>query len=271
MTNTLPTSTNTLQTLANNGKQATNYWPTDRKTQMVWLAMLTAVTLIGQYVLLGTIGLGRDASKLPDEFFIFEKILWGARGLVEIAVVVYVGMTNHKNDKQAANLFRFEALLITLIVLTVGPVWGSLALKVELVQILRWWGVVAWGALLAGISATMLAAVAYAYRVQPTDDGYVVVPFADYEKMLAVVGEAENKASLARQAVDEMLVERDQALAELRGMREAVEVLRLLPASAQVQVVAMFNRDVTADSLAESFGLKPATVRGVFARLNSGK
>jgi hypothetical protein len=54
-------------------------------------------------------------------------------------------------------------------------------------------------------------------------------------------------------------------------MREAVEVLRLLPPSAQVQVVALFNQDMTAETLAESFSLAPATVRGVLAKVNSSR
>lgn len=260
--------TNTLQTLANKNQQVTNWLPTSRKSQMIYLAALIGITLIGQYALLGTAGLGEDASTLPDWFFVTEKILWGLRGLVEVAVVVYVGMTQHKTTGQTALLWIFKAILIILIVLTVGPVWGAHALNVDLVDILGRGGVIAWGALLAGISAVMLAAVSYAYVVQPTNEECYILPLVDFEKMLAVVGEAELTATRARQAADEALMERDRALAEFRGMREAVAILRLLPPSAQVQVVALFaNGRPAPETLAEEFRLSPSTIRGVYAKL----
>lgn len=273
--NTLQTNTNVLQTIANNHQRRANWLPTNRKSQMVWLAALTGVTLIGQYVLLATTGLGQTAETLPAWFFVAEKILWGLRGMVEVAVVVYVGMTQHSTNGQTMMLWLFKAVLIALIVLTVGPVWGAHALNVGLIEILGWWGVVFWGALLAGISAVMLAAVSYAYLVQPVDDGYFVLPVGEYNNMLSVVGAAENEAAEARRAVGAAFeaqraaeIERGQALAELRGMIEAVAVLRLLPASAQIKIAGMFSDgrpDVA--TLAREFEVSLVTVRGVLAKV----
>lgn len=281
MNNSIQTSTNILQTTQNRPQTGTNILPTTRKSQMMWLAGLTAITLIGQYVLLGTIGLGRTAAQLPESFFVFEKVLWGFRGLVEIAVVVYVGMTKPQKSQEGYILWLFEGILITMIVLTVGPVWGSLALNARLVDILGWWGVVIWGLGLSGISAIMLAAVAYAYKVQPVDEGYFVLPFSDYERMLVAAAAAEvgrtealamadTETARARREVGEALAERDRALAELQGMREAVGVLRFLPPSAQVQIVALFaNGRPDAATLADAFRLSESTVRGVLARVNN--
>lgn len=279
MNNTAQTSTNKIQTIANSGNRRTNWLPTSRKSQMIYLATLTGITLIGQYVLLGTIGLGQSSDTLSSWFFVAEKILWGLRGLVEVAVVVYVGMTQHKTNGQTFLLWTFKGLLILLIVLTVGPVWGSHALNVGLTEILGWWGVVTWGALLAGISAVMLAAVSYAYLVQPVDDGYFVLLVDDYNQMLATVGKAELETTEARQSVGVALeaqrraeMSRDEALAELRGMREAVEILRLLPASAQIKIVAMFaDGRPSAETLAEAFNISASTVRGVLARVNQNE
>lgn len=277
-TNNLQTLTNILQTATNNTQTWKNILPTTRNSQMAWLATLTALTLVGQYVLLGTIGLGRDTSKLPESFFILEKILWGFRGLVEIAVVVYVGMTKPSNDHEAKTLIRFESILISMIVLTVGPIWGSLALKVNLVDILSWWGVVGWGMGLAGISAVMLAAVAYAHRVQPNDNGYISLSLVDIDEMLEVVSKAEIERDLAIKDVGEMFVEKEKALksvgemsAELRGIKEAFSLMNFLPPSAQIQIVAMFAQgrpDIP--TLAQTFNLSESTVRGVLARSNNG-
>lgn len=264
--------TNALQTIINNSQTDTNIWPTNRKRQMIWLAALTAITLIGQYVLLGLTGLGESRSTLPSWFTSFELVLWGMRGLVEIAVVVYVGMTKGETNNQARALWGFKIVLIAMIVFTVGPIWGASALNTTVVDIMGRAGVILWGLGLAGISAMMLAAVAYAYKTQPVDNGYFILPLADYERMLTIVSQAEVTATEARAIADTMRGERDRAVYELEGMRGATGVFRFLPASAQIQIIALFANGLPpADKLAEEFGLSASTVRGVLARVSGGE
>lgn len=275
------TKTNSLQTLANRAQTGANFLPTTRKSQMVWLSILTAITLVGQYVMLGETGLSEQI--LGDQFQKIELVLWGARALVEVFVVIYIAMTKTSSEKEEVTLGRFKIALITLIVLTVGPVWLSKQYDVaNLDAILSIYGTYIWAFSLAGISAIMLWGAATAYKYQPTDEGYFVLPLVDYERMLVTVAEAESAqaealalvdtmATRAKEEVGEALDLRDKALYELGGMREAVGILRLLPASAQVRIVALFaGGRPDENTLAETFGLSRSTIRGVFARLNSG-
>lgn len=256
---------NTLQSLTDIPQTKTSWLPTNRKSQMTWLAMLTAITLIGQYVLLGMTGLGETREVLPDWFTDFELILWASRALIEIMVVVFVGMTQTDSDKKQAVLWRFEGVLITMIMLTVGPIWIKFSLGKTIVEVITVYGVYVWGFALAGISATMLLAVAYAFKVQPNEINNVVITADQYQKILAIV--EDGKKALADRGT--AIVERDKALAEVDGMRQAFAFFRLLPPSALAQVVATYNNgNVDAVTLAEAFELSPSTVRGVLSRVN---
>ena len=275
--------TNKLQTLANSPQTRTNWLPTTRQSQMVWLAALTALTLVGQYAMLGAVGLGHTPEILPGWFKNAELILWGLRGLVEIAVVVYVGMTTTEDERKQRVLWGFKVAMIFLIVLTVGPVWISNTLQAGIVETVTVVGVYIWGSALAGISAVMLAAVAYAYKVQPVNSDSFVLPQSVYDEMLATVdqaladvGKAETKRDEALVIVDEAMEgqrlaenERDRALVELEAMRRAVAVLKFLPPSAWVRLIALFA-DSYPDTrtLADEFGLSESTVRGVFAKVD---
>lgn len=84
--------TNILQTTANKTETNTNIWPTNRKRQMVWLSLLTACTLVGQYMMLGETGLSKKI--LGGGFEWVELGLWGGAG---IGRSVYCGL--HRNDK----------------------------------------------------------------------------------------------------------------------------------------------------------------------------
>jgi len=246
----------------------TNWLPTTRKSQMVWLATLTAITLTGQYVMLGTFGLGRSLTDLADWFFIAEKILWGLRALVEIAVVVYVGMTQTDDQQKNRKLWTFEIILIVLIVATVGPVWIAAALNLSVVETVTTGGVYAWGAGLAGISATMLAAVAYAYKVQPVNGDTVVVTLEQYEAMESVVETALTKVDDANDRAGAALADRDRAIAERDGIMAAHAIFSLLSSSQLVRVAAMLNKgQVQPQTLANAFGLSDSTIRGVLAEL----
>lgn len=278
-TNISQTKTNTLPTFTNTSQAKAGFLPTTRKSQMVWLATLTAITLIGQYVLLGMTGLGETRAALPTWFTAFELTLWGMRSLVEISVVVYIGMTQTDDTKESRILWRFEIVLISMIVLTVGPIWAASALQLNIVEILTYWGVITWGCGLAGISAMMLAGVAYAFKVQPNDHNSVVVTLVEYEEMLAIVGDAQAQRESALALVGDAQTDRDNALAECDKMNEYVDGLRdsftffsMLPASALVRVVAAFAENhYDANSLAKAFGLKPATVRGTLAKVNRSR
>src|SRR3990167_9864775 len=179
----------------------------NRKQQMWWLSGLTAATLVGQYIMLGNTGVGATPDQLPSWFWIAEKALWGLRALVEVGVVVYIGMTQTNDPRQKTLLWVFKGGLIMLIVATVGPIWAAHSLGETITTILGRGGVIAWGMLLAGISATMLAGVSYAYRVQPYDGGLIVLSPADHKILLDAVGRAN--ADVGR-----LLVERDLMLVE---------------------------------------------------------
>lgn len=273
MTNTNQTLTNALPTLANIDQHSANLYPTSRKKQMVWLAMLTSLTLVGQYVLLGLTGLGESTNVLPAWFTGFELVLWGMRGLVEIMVIIFIAMTQTKNRGQAATLFVFEAVLITLIVLTVGPMWATKSLDESIVAILTREGVIIWGAGLAGISALMLAGVATAFKFQPIDADSVVITLVEYKEMQLYVNESIAQADSASDNVDKALAQRDKALAQAEAYRDACAVFGALSASASVKVVAMFGGDsrLSINEMAQTFGIRPATVRGALAEVENGK
>lgn len=263
---------NTLQTLTNNQQTGSNILPTTRKRQMVWLATLTAITLIGQYVLLGLTGLGEARHTLPAWFTGFELVLWGLRALVEIAVVVYIAMTKTDTDKQSRVLWAFKVVLILMIVFTVGPIWASGPLGVSVVEILGYNGVVAWGMALAGISATMLAGVATAYKYQPVDEGYFVLPVADYAAMVQTLDNAIAERNEYAQIAENALRAKHDAETRAAAIMEAGAIFSLLPGTALARVVALFN-DGRPDpqTIAEAFGLSPTTVRGVYHQLENGK
>lgn len=266
---------NVLQTIIDNRLTQTNWLPTTRKSQMVWLAALTAITLVGQYVMLGLTGLGEARSQLPPWFTGFELTLWGLRGLVEIAVVVYIAMTRANNPTEAKLLWTFKGVLIALIVFTVGPIWATGPLNKSIVDILGYWGVIIWGSGLAGISAVMLAGVAIAYKIQPVDLGGYFLAEAEYQQMLVNVRQAiaEKEAALtnARQALAEKeaaLVVADRAQIELQAMRDAVDFVRFLSPSAVVRIVALFADGLPkSQTLAEAFDLSESTVRGILANV----
>lgn len=263
----MQTNINTLATLASKSKTGINILPTTRAAQMVCLSILTAFTLIGQYVMLGETGLSKQI--LGESFEWIELTLWGFRALVEVFIVVYISMTKTDDPHQAAVLNRFKVGLILLVILTVGPVWLSRQYPNKSMDgILSVYGTYAWSFAIAGISATMLWGVATAYKYQPTNPGSMMLDIADYEQMVKIVATANKQSTEATIKVETMLIERDKALAELQGMRSAVDVLRFLPATAQVQIVAMFaSSRPTPETLAEVFKLSPSTVRGVYAKL----
>jgi hypothetical protein len=244
---------------------------------MVWLAVLTAFTLVGQYVMLGNTGIGQTGDKLPTWFWTVEKILWGLRALVEVGVVVYIGMTNAQSPQQEKILWWFKAGLIILIVITVGPVWGAYTLNETITGILQRWGVIIWGMLLAGISATMLAGVSYAYRAQPFDAGLIVLSPDDHQKLLADQQAAITRAdelseALASANADQQaaIIERDKLLAEREGMREAISFLQLLPPSSVARLIAQFagGQRPQPKMLADSLGLAESTIRGVYRQVD---
>lgn len=248
-----------------------------RKDQMAWLAVLTAITLVGQYVMLGNTGIGQTGDQLWPWFWTVEKILWGLRALVEVGVVVYIGMTNAQSPSQEKVLWWFKAGLIILIVITVGPVWGAYSLGETIIGILGRGGVIAWGLLLAGISATMLAGVSYAYRVQPFDAGLIVLSPDDHQKLLADQQAANVRVDELLQAVasatadqQAAIIERDKLLAEREGMREAIAFLQLLPPSSVARLIAQFAGDQRPQPklLADQLGLAESTIRGVYRQVD---
>ena len=238
-----------------------------RRKVMITLAILTAITLIGQYIMLGNTGIGQSKSSLPVWFWVLEQSLWGLRALVEVGVVIYIGMTTAQNNKQARILWTFKGGLIALIVITVGPVWAAYSLQESIIGILGRGGVIVWGLTLAGISATMLAGVSYAYKIQPFDYGLVALAQDEYNSLqqLAII----NQDLLQTIAI---LEDQEQLyLAEKQGFANAVEFLRLLPATKAVELLYQFDSNLEPGEVAEATGLAISTVKSVRSRQRNGQ
>lgn len=233
----------------------------NRRNQMIWLAVLTALTLIGQYVMLGNTGIGQSKVNLPWWFWILEQSLWGLRALVEVGVVIYIGMTTAQNEKQERILWYFKAGLIGLIVITVGPVWAAYSLGDTIIEILSRGGVILWGFTLAGISATMLAGVSYAYKTQPFDYDIDAELQEANDRVIELEYEMRQKSNI----IHELTIEK-------QGFDSAVQFLRLLPPTAVVQLLARFSEtQLDATEVAESTGLAVSTVRSVLSRARNGE
>lgn len=229
----------------------------NRRNQMIGLAILTAITMIGQYVLLGNSVLGGIKTDLPTWFNGVEKSLWAFRAFVEILVIVYIGVTTSESKNVRVILWAFKVVLIVLVITTVGPVFAEYSIGKPMIELFGQTSVIVWSFLLAGISATMLAGVSYAYKTQPFD---IEVQDLEYE-----LQEATN-------TVAGLMDELQQLKLEKQGFNNAVQFLQLLPPTAVVQLLARFSdTKLDAAEVAESTGLAISTVRSAMSRAKNGE
>lgn len=136
-----------------------------RRTQMVWLLGLTALSLVPVYILIGWQTGGHGPDTVIQVFWVIEAGAWGLRALVEAWALVYLFQTATNEAKTNRILMVFEIALITLVALTVGLViianGNRLAIANGLPAPLYWF----WSFGVAAFAPLMMGSVGYAYKV----------------------------------------------------------------------------------------------------------
>lgn len=136
-----------------------------RLEQLWYLIVLTSLTLMAQYGLQGWLAQGELPISISDGFKLLDACLWAIRALIEAWALIYIFTTSPSNRK----LVLFEISLITLIIITLGPVLASIGLQLPLRESLPKWLYWTWNYCIAAYAPLMLGAVGYAYRLQQSD------------------------------------------------------------------------------------------------------
>lgn len=226
-----------------------------RQRQLTVLIALSSISAVALYVVQGALATGADVSAFPSWFWVLDYCLWGARALIEAAVIVYLFSTHAETKAQSRTLAVFEFALIALITLTVGPALRAVGLRQTMAQSVSAAAFTAWSFGIAAYTSLMVGAAGYAYRVQPDD--------ADARGVAQLESERDEARALAAQlSVDnERLVELmplfeslpKQTVAELYALarsnngdgvtaREAADAMRISLSSAQHGVRAARER-----------------------------
>lgn len=217
-----------------------------RRTQMKWLLVLTALSLVPVYVLLGWQTSGESPQTITDWlawFWRIEASAWGIRALVESAALIYLFQTTANTAKAGYILIAFEIALITLIALTVGMVVLTNGHKTAVAQGLPFWLYVIWSFSVAAFAPLMMGSVGFAYKCQP-DDAYLVNLTTRIESLTADL----ESTRLELQAANEQV--------------RAVEAWGLLTPTAQVRLIkSVANGDAPPPAkMAEALGISKQTV-----------
>lgn len=217
-----------------------------RRTQMKWLLVLTAVSLVPVYVLLGWQTSGESPQTITDWlawFWRIEASAWGIRALVESAALIYLFQTTTQNTQAARILIAFEIALIVLIASTVGMVVLVNGSKQTIAQGLPFWLYVIWSFSVAAFAPLMMGSVGFAYKCQP-DDSYTINLTRQVEALTADLESTRLELSAAQEQV------------------KAVKAWQLLPAVRQAELIRVVcNGDTPpAANLAEALGVTKATV-----------
>lgn len=139
-----------------------------RLTQLIALSALSAIAL---YVVQGALATGADVSEFPAWFWVLDYCLWGARALIEAAVIVYLFTTKPTNRTQSVTLGVLEVALVGLITFTVGPALRAVGLGRSMVESVSSAAFTAWSFGIAAYTSLMVGAAGYAFRVQPDEAG----------------------------------------------------------------------------------------------------
>lgn len=136
-----------------------------RRTQMVWLLGLTALSLVPIYILIGWQTGGHGPDTVIQIFWVIEAGAWGLRALVEAWALVYLFQTVADSIRANKILIAFEVALISLVALTVGLViianGNRLAIANGLPAPLYWF----WSFGVAAFAPLMMGSVGFAYKV----------------------------------------------------------------------------------------------------------
>ena len=129
------------------------------------LIYLAALTVAAQYVVQGAMASGATLADFPTWFLVVDYGLWAIRAFVEASVIVALFQVEPKTPRHARLLFVFEAALIILITLTLGPALYALGRGQTMAATLRGGWLLAWNLALASYAPLMMAASGAAYRV----------------------------------------------------------------------------------------------------------
>jgi hypothetical protein len=127
---------------------------------------LSALTACAQYIIQGTLATGGTPASFAQPFLLADSALWGARALIEAAVIAYLFQTVPHSTAQSIVLTCFEVALVSLITLTVGPALRAMGLGLPIRETLSPGVFTLWNFGIAGYTSIMMGAAGFAYRVQ---------------------------------------------------------------------------------------------------------
>lgn len=216
----------------------------DRTKQMKWLLILTSVSLIPVYILIGWQSGGHGPNTVANWFWYAEAIAWGIRALVESMALIYLFST-YTNDRTAQKrLAIFETALIVLIGVTVTLLVISNGSQVAISK----YGVFfyIWAGSVAAFAPLMLGSVGFAYKVhKPISEP---IPVVD---------------DTIKEDISHLQAQLSEILSRLDNAPSPVIVRR------QKVLEAMHNEiKPTQKALAEMLGVSVQTIQGDLKALN---
>ena len=201
-----------------------------RKGQLYALVFLSALTATSLYAVQGAATSGEFV--FPTWFWPLDVGLWALRAMVESAVIAYLFRTKAETNSQARVLGAIEVVLLALITLTIGPALRALGLGLTMNASMSSVAFTAWNFGVAAYTSLMIGGCAYAYKVQPDDDGDGTA--AKLEMQLAQA--RTEYANLLRS--NETTAQEKRALAQLvANLEEALPIWQGLPAVAKSEFV----------------------------------
>jgi len=199
-----------------------------RKTQMVWLLGLTALTLVPVYILIGWQTGGHSAQDIDALFWKVEAGAWGLRALVESWALIYLFQTVTQIQRSSRILVIFEIALISLVALTVGLVivanGDKQALANGLPKPLYW----LWAFGVAAFAPLMMGSVGFAFKVHQPVKEVIELPPNSLDLRLDLLtqrlDELENRPSQPSNAVVDRRQRVTNYLGEGLTQRQMVEL-----------------------------------------------
>lgn len=135
----------------------------DRAKQMKVLLILTSVSLIPVYILIGWQSGGHGPNSVATWFWYTEAVAWGIRSLVESMALIYLFSTYTDDPKAQRKLAIFETALIVLIGVTVTLLVISNGSKNAISNYGLFFYI--WAASVAAFAPLMLGSVGFAFKV----------------------------------------------------------------------------------------------------------
>ncbi len=137
-----------------------------RRKRLNLLIYLSALSAVALYVVQGALATGADVQAFPAWFWTLDLTLWGARALIEAAVIVYLFTTTPTTPGQRVTLALLEIALVSLITFTVGPALRAVGLGQAMVESVTPAAFTAWSFGIAAYTSLMVGAAGYAFRVE---------------------------------------------------------------------------------------------------------